>query len=345
MADEDQWERRVAEGRERQRQYEATYWYNFDYYVRNEATMAQSLSTASVRSTALPPFTATPESPILCTSQFRGPLTVIVVGAGGTGARLVPPLVQMLRRGDSVAIVDHDIVEDRNLVRQHFVARDIGQHKAAVLAARYQRPERIAIRAYTAQLRESPAGARNELMTAIITTSTEGRRTTNQRDQGVILVGCVDNAAARRAMRLAAAWVPPELGHQTAYIDVGNEMRGGQVLMSLPFWNLTVRAGKGELDGAWSMPALETAMPQLLRDAKRDTVPCGERMDLQTVQVNHLAAATAINCLSWLLLGIPFSACGCFFSTLNTMQPIGIDQVDWGNHQILPTTTYANAEG
>ena len=72
----------------------------------------------------------------------------------------------------------------------------------------------------------------------------------------------------------------------------------------------------------------------------RTEASCGERMDLQTVMVNHLAAGVMINVLSWLLLRIPFVAAGAFFSTLNTMTPIRLTGV--AGSTLLPETTYAD---
>ena len=89
----------------------------------------------------------------MVTSGHRGadPLRVVVVGAGGTGGRLIPPLMQILKRGDVVAIVDGDHVEDRNLARQNFRTRDVGENKAEVMARRYRR-DGIDVEVYTSML-------------------------------------------------------------------------------------------------------------------------------------------------------------------------------------------------
>ncbi len=284
--------------------------------------------------------TATPETPIICTAQFRGPLSVVLVGAGGNGARVMPPLMQMLRRGDSVAIIDNDIVEDRNLMRQHFAPRDIGQHKATVLAARYARPDRVMTTAFTSRLTiENYAGVISEVLEASVP---PGGRV---RDRGVVLLGCVDNALARQAIKEAMTYCGRQIAQHTAWIDVGNETRGGQVIMSLYLWPLRIVAGGVTVNSPHHMPALADAMPQLLRTSEADNRPsCGERLDLQSVQVNHMAAACVINCLSWLLLGIPFVAAGAFFSTLNTMQPIRITGVDTFNHVLAADKSFASSE-
>ena len=128
----------------------------------------------------------TPEKPMIIATA--APLTtalrVLVVGAGGNGARVLPPLMQMLRPGDTVSIIDHDIVEDRNLVRQHFVERDIGRPKALVLAERYQRPS-IPITAFAQRLHSTT------VMPVIA--DLPSMRT----PCATVVIGCVDNWEAR----------------------------------------------------------------------------------------------------------------------------------------------------
>lgn len=80
------------------------------------------------------------------------PDKIIVIGCGGTGSRLVPQLCQFIAtnthspanpRGrlinPKVILVDDDVVEEKNLLRQNFIASDVGKPKAAVLANRYGR--------------------------------------------------------------------------------------------------------------------------------------------------------------------------------------------------------------
>ena len=72
---------------------------------------------------------------------------VLVIGCGGTGGHLIPNLaraisvVNKLANGDrerlNLIIADGDIVEHKNLVRQHFINRDLAKNKAEVLAERY----------------------------------------------------------------------------------------------------------------------------------------------------------------------------------------------------------------
>jgi molybdopterin/thiamine biosynthesis adenylyltransferase len=257
-------------------------------------------------------------------------LRTIVVGAGGTGGRLIPPLMQVLRRGDSVAIVDGDHVEDRNLARQNFRPRDVGLNKAEVMAQRYRR-EGIEVDAYAAMLtrdnwREIVAG------------------TGRARSTGVVILGCVDNAAARALME--AIYTAPS---SCLWIDGGNEMRGGQVVVSTSVWPMKVSAPHPrdaekmrEINGNWSLDGM-TAMPQLLKTRPEDAAQasCQDRIDLQTVAVNQLSATCMLNVLACFLYKVPMSSCGAFFSTLNTMCPIRVKRVNWDEYALMPETTYA----
>lgn len=62
----------------------------------------------------------------------------IVIGAGGTGSWLTPKLVRMK---ESVTLMDGDRFEKKNLDRQLFNERDIGQNKAEALARLYATKE------------------------------------------------------------------------------------------------------------------------------------------------------------------------------------------------------------
>jgi PRTRC genetic system ThiF family protein len=74
----------------------------------------------------------------------RGPVRVLIVGAGGTGSSIamnLPYLDQAMRvwghaSGLDVAMMDADTVSATNCVRQPFSASDIGQNKATVLINR-----------------------------------------------------------------------------------------------------------------------------------------------------------------------------------------------------------------
>lgn len=72
------------------------------------------------------------------------PSKIFIVGAGGIGSRLAPLVTQfcskMVRHwlpSLEIYIVDPDIVEEKNLMRQNFISQDVGSSKAFTLAQRY----------------------------------------------------------------------------------------------------------------------------------------------------------------------------------------------------------------
>lgn len=78
------------------------------------------------------------------------PRAIVLIGCGGTGGHLAPRLAQLSRslskRGSPqsfipepipLIFIDGDVVEEKNLLRQNFVPRDVGQNKSTVLTNRY----------------------------------------------------------------------------------------------------------------------------------------------------------------------------------------------------------------
>jgi hypothetical protein len=59
---------------------------------------------------------------------------IYVIGAGGVGSWLVPKLTRLTK---NLFVVDGDTLEEKNLDRQLFEREQIGQNKAAALAAKY----------------------------------------------------------------------------------------------------------------------------------------------------------------------------------------------------------------
>lgn len=265
------------------------------------------------------------------TVTFRRPqsLTVVLVGAGGTGARVAALLPKLLRRGDAVQILDPDEVEERNLIRQHFIRRDVGRGKAEVVAMRIAGEcERVGITlGYHRAAFDDDVFNRVGLLEAPRTRVARHEGDPARFDHGTIVLGCSDNKNARMAMhRFVRA------RSNRALIDAGNEMRGGQVLLaasSWPVWEVvddamqsTTYRGAGM--GAFAaLDALTACYPALLTP---DTAPIGgagcgmaaATIDLQTVTANNLAAAWMTTALSWFVDEIPTSVGGVTFSTLGT---------------------------
>lgn len=162
------------------------------------------------------------------------PTNIVVVGAGGTGSRLVPLLAQFIKtitagvspRGflvnPTIYLVDDDIVEEKNLVRQNFIQPDVGKPKAAVLANRYSRAYGVNIVPVLNRLEARVLDTNNPLNTA-----------SNLGSNAVVIL-CVDSAQARREILkfFSDCVSKAELSRSENapfIVDAGNEDDFGQV--------------------------------------------------------------------------------------------------------------------
>lgn len=126
----------------------------------------------------------------------EGWIDVCVVGCGGTGGFVAEGLCRMLPKKFRITLVDHDRVEARNLLRQNFHKEDIGKYKSEALAERF-------CRLYGREIQYSV-------------------RPLMEPDHFQLVIGCVDNAGARKILsRSRYAW----------WIDSGNSRHSGQVLI------------------------------------------------------------------------------------------------------------------
>ena len=244
---------------------------------------------------------------------------ITIVGCGGTGSHLVDALCSLLfdleecRRGRaplppsalgryplSLRLVDPDRVETRNIGRSAFARYDVGCGKAEALAERYTDAYGLPIETHAV-----PFSADHEA---------------GPLHWGTVhlLVGCVDNAAARAEMHRAV-----EKGRGTTWhLDAGNTRNAGQVLFG------TV-ARRTDLAGAFqpalglcrALPAPALVRPALLtRDAdapqqsQRDSLcrgqpptalDCAARVLAreQSFAINRLVANAAFDILHDLLVG------------------------------------------
>ena len=140
---------------------------------------------------------------------------ITVVGCGGTGGFVAEGLCRLFQgRAATIVLVDHDRVEPHNLLRQNFYAEDVGKFKSQALADRlaraYRRPVGYSVYPYR----------------------DEDTHPNRQRYPGLpaygdsLIIGCADNAAARRAMAECLPGDP-----RRWLIDAGNDTNWGQVLV------------------------------------------------------------------------------------------------------------------
>lgn len=242
-----------------------------------------------------------------CGGTAPSSMHVVVVGAGGIGARYVPLLVKMLRRGDQITIVDPDRVEERNLLRQHFCAADVGRYKAEVLASRYS-TETLPIRAVAAPIAEQLWGSGAIYTEAPIT----------------LFVGAVDSKAARQAILNIV-----KAGYGQLYIDGGNERTTGQVVWGsfhrMRTWRVGLSPNQDHYCGVFLDP-YET-MSSLFQGEESTTPGCGVRFDPQTPMINNMVAAVMANLTAHFLFAWPLAAAGWRVSVANGITPLPIQEV------------------
>ncbi len=230
--------------------------------------------------------------------RYERDATIVLVGCGGTGGFLAEAVCRLLLgRAAQLYLVDPDRVEAHNVARQAFDRRDVGCFKAQVLAERLARrvgPEvGYSVLPYDRELHAQVFG--------------EARSRLN------LLIGCVDNAGARRAIAatLDQGWwgyMSPAGGQVVWWLDAGNGRNSGQVLLG----NATrPDALRGAFDPAAgfcrALPAPSLQRPDLL-DAPPEPRP---RLDCaaavaagdQGPTINQVVAAIAAGYVEKLLGG------------------------------------------
>jgi hypothetical protein len=239
---------------------------------------------------------------------------VVMVGAGGVGARLAPMIVKHLTNGDILHIVDGDLVEAKNIMRQHFTPNDIGQPKAQIVAqrARATAPrdgiditfspmmlDDITLPNFSKALCYPLSSAGAELFGEAAAAET----------RSTILITAVDTLKARKdiAAALHRALGGGSTGRvkQLIWIDCGNATSSGQAFIAgfMPGADVNVQltGGKSAKMALFDRSFRETWREILPGFLDRDDAPaaaggpdnCAIRIDPQTVLANSWAALAA----------------------------------------------------
>lgn len=292
------------------------------------------------------------------------PNNVFVIGAGGTGGRLIPMLSQFMRsitRGTSAVgwlespriwLIDDDIVEQKNILRQNFIDRDVSKHKAVVLADRYTKAYGVDIVPLT--MRITSAGAA-ELQQAVdnYLYIKNGHKNANFRNivGSSIVVICVDSVQARRdILNNFIGQTPNGEYPKTFFVDAGNEDNFGQVTFFTPTIVTKRTAGNKEADEA-ELPKLcpvsaDVDYIPMNIDYYRDLVDTpaqGSCADLnQTLAINAIMATTIMGVLQNYFYRKPMSYCGVSISlnggnftshnTFNTFNNLGTSSANYRDY-------------
>lgn len=226
-----------------------------------------------------------------------------IVGTGGTGGYVVRDLLRYLyslkTKGDNrifeVNLIDADVVEEKNLMRQNFIPSDLGKPKAVVMANRYGGTfgiptyvyERMVDRSFNVSNAYSDSLNRNEMASS---------------NAEHIVIGCVDNHEARRRIKASVKGKS-----DTYWIDSGNERTSGQVCVG--YLGIENHIGYSQVDIRGSMPSNgRVMMPYIdqwfpeIQDAAQDnagsdTTSCADRalVEEQNIFINMTSAMNVLN--------------------------------------------------
>lgn len=157
--------------------------------------------------------------------QHNAAVKIVLAGAGGTGSYLAQQLYRIAyARKNEIQIIlcDGDVVSEKNLLRQHFTAQDVGKNKAEVLSKRYAQAFGMEA-VYIPRFLESA----EELYQLLLPNKSKVSFSAKYGKviQQVILIGAVDNNRTRKLFHEVF-----ERLNDIVYIDAGNEEFSGQVV-------------------------------------------------------------------------------------------------------------------
>jgi PRTRC genetic system ThiF family protein len=153
--------------------------------------------------------------------QPYNPVTITLVGAGGTGgqvltalARMNQALIALNHPGLMVSVFDDDTVTRANLGRQLFTTAELGLHKSVALINRINRFFGTNWKAVTEKFDKAYSGHTGATIT----------------------IGCVDTVQARMEIAKILKALNKNMGNSRSqplyYMDFGNSRETGQVILS-----------------------------------------------------------------------------------------------------------------
>lgn len=198
---------------------------------------------------------------------------VFVLGAGGTGSWLAAFLDKM-SLNNNVIIMDGDIVESKNVLRQNFKKKDVTKQKAEVVA-------------------------KSNTMSYVhgyITDTSIFHQLLTEFPEGTVpmLIGCLDNNASRKIAHDFVNEVP-----EAVWIDGGNAERHGQAYVCIKEDGQIVEGYESPID-------IEPAFQNFEGDERRpDQISCAEQSESapQNVTANVTSANVLFNIMAIFLNG------------------------------------------
>lgn len=267
--------------------------------------------------------------------NYYDPISILVIGCGGTGAYVVSHLSRLISIENEkraplskmrLYLADGDIVEEKNLSRQHFISQDIGMNKAEVLGERYSAVFGIEIGVIPKDIE-----------------SVKDFGFLSHRSSGsCIIVGCVDNNASRKVIK---EYIDSKRNYYYCggifWIDSGNEERNGQVVCGfVPQYSTKYNDPanprlKVPVSGVFSLPFITEIYPDVLKsnDKFNSEVSCAERAQSapQNMQTNVTSATITMNYLNKIIYKerikshcVEFSIDNNYSTKLNTPENLSV---------------------
>ena len=250
---------------------------------------------------------------ILNEKHLRSPVAVYMVGAGGTGSRMLEKLVCLHRAmkalghpyGLRVTLIDDDTVSHANIGRKAFYPGDVGCYKSDVLINR----------------------ANMALGDVAWKSSVERITTSTSLHNAEIVIGAVDNRAARLAMLRG---LERPMSGTRYWLDMGNTRATGQAVLG------QVSSSRNKKDDPNRLPHIAELYPEMIDpkfEAVDDTPSCSlaEALHKQSLFINAKVAESAAVMLSELFTagGLDYSAVFTTVSPRQSQSSLEIDPQAW----------------
>lgn len=239
-------------------------------------------------------------------------VSVLLVGAGGSGSRMLEKLVALHRAmkarghpyGLDVLVIDPDTVSPANIGRQAFYPGDVGAYKAHVLVNRANM-------------------ALGDVMWQAQAATLDTRSSLHAFD---LVIGAVDNRAARLGILRG---LEGTMSGTRYWLDMGNRKADGQVVLG------QVSSARSTKDKVDRLPHVGELYPELIDPAFEDvdnTPSCSlaEALEKQSLLINPTVADFAANLLWQLFSKGEIDTHGVFVNLeRNMVMPLRVDPEVW----------------
>lgn len=248
-------------------------------------------------------------------------INVVLVGAGGTGSRMLENLMNLHRamialghpHGIQVTLIDDDRVSSANVGRQAFYACDVGSYKAMTLINR-------------ANMALAGLAQWQAIVGRVTTASNFG--------DAHMVIGAVDNRSARLA--ILRSLESRGYGDPVYWLDIGNSQASGQVVLG------QVSGNRRKTDDLWRLPHVGELFPELIdsvRDLQEDDTPScslAEALEKQSLFINPAVGLFASNLLWQLFTKGEIEHHGAYINLDRmSVMPMAIDHEVWERFGIV----------